>query len=64
MSYIRSGREKGRSLNDFTGTSLEIPRRCCREREGKNPFPWEAGQGFDFGIILSLHQQGFFSMWS
>jgi len=60
MSYVRSGSEKGRSLDVFTGTSLEIPRRCCREREGTNPSSWEAGQGYDFGIILSLHPQGFF----
>jgi hypothetical protein len=60
MSYVRSGGEKGRSLSGFTGTSLEIPRRCCRKREEKNPSSAEAGQGFDFGIILSLHPQGFF----
>jgi hypothetical protein len=60
MSYVRSGREKGRSLDGFTDTSLKIPRRCCREREGKNTSSWEAGQEFDFAIILSLHPQGFF----
>jgi hypothetical protein len=52
MSYVRSGREKGRSLNGFRGRSLKIPRRCCSERGGKNTSSWKAVQRFDFGYHL------------